>query len=75
MRRTIMTTIPSALLIAAMSQAASAMQLVSGGALTTAAESAYPVENVHYYGYGRGYHGGYGRGYYGGYGRGYYGYR
>jgi hypothetical protein len=67
-------TIPAALLVAAVPQAASAAPAIGASALTFAAET--PVENVHYYGYGRGYYGGYGgygRGYYGGYGRGYYG--
>lgn len=79
MRSTILMTLPAALLVAALPQTASAAPTIGAGALAAAAETLSPVENVHYYGYGRGYYGygrgyyGYGRGYYGGYGRGYYG--
>ena len=82
MRNTILMTLPAALLVAAVPRAASAAPTIGAGALSAATEALSPVENVHYYGYGRGYYGGYGygggyygygRGYYGGYGRGYYG--
>jgi hypothetical protein len=76
MRNAILMSLPAALLVIALPQAASAAPVIGAGALTAAAETLSPVENVHYYGYGRGYYGGHGRGYYGGYGgygRGYYG--
>lgn len=72
MRSTILLTLPAALLVAVLPQTASAAPTIGASALTAEAETLSPVENVHYYGYGRGYYG-YGRGYYGGYGRGYYG--